>query len=1072
MFHWLHHPLALLVWLLPFSCTKAFNQEACIFDLPNILLLPSAEAFQQVKEDAWRILSCPENQDEETAVAARYALAEVYRHYRQQDSLAYYHEEAKKLASKALPPQHVLRLKLEQQVTRMALRARNTPLVLSQLSIVDSLLRGSTDPSLRLEQYRAWAEYYRNQQEFVHALAQLDEGLRRCAEFGGTIGAERQAYFKALYSSVLKRQGDYLNALKYGQQALEHFLKHHDSTHPDAIAFSVNLGLDHYYIGLDKQAGQYLQQAYQTLVDQKRADRPPADVVLTNWGAVHYDLGDIDDAISCFSKAVAIREQYFGSDHPKTISIRLNLGSMYVQREREEEGLNILADCKKLLQGQENNNALLGKCLSNMGVAFRQLEQYEKARDAYQTALQYYRAAGSGNELSTAVAYRNLAQLLVYEEEFESARSNFQMAYQLYAKELGPSNPETIVVAGMEAEPMYLSGAFAEAKETYQNAFTQLGLDTEKLSKLPEKRLVLDLLQSATQCFWKSYQASGKQRDLENTLKWAETGLAVLDLQRQEVQAETTQAWLTHQYYALYETLLSAQLAMSELEARGNWEQATINTQERAKAKLLEDAIRQAGSSLFVGLSREEAQYLHELKVKLSFLDKQLLIADEGSLRHQLIGQQLFDLRNELEDKERELSQAYTYIGPIIGDNYESGPDQFVGDLSANMACLNYFVGESSIFLSLIQTTGYQVWQIDLPEEFQLQLTRFIEQLNQPPQLDDLNSSAFTQDARGLYQLLLEPALQHISPEVDQLLIVPDGVLHYLPFGLLLDEDSSASEGYQDLPYLLRKYDISYSPSIGTWYLMRHKLTRPGNPLVFAPTFSAVSAEKTLANRRMALGPLHFNQAEAEQITSSLPGQAFLGEKASIDNLLQHLPDGNLLHFATHAKLDPRFPRYSYLAFHGASPDSIDNKLFLSDIYHLDLPVEMVVLSACETGIGKLRQGEGLMSLARGFAYAGAKSVIPSLWAVNDQSTADIMGGFYAYLADGHSKSEALQLAQLDYLREQKEERLAHPYYWASFVLIGDEQPLSSDRNTRYALWAALLLALLGLLAVKRFRSQ
>jgi len=150
---------------------------------------------------------------------------------------------------------------------------------------------------------------------------------------------------------------------------------------------------------------------------------------------------------------------------------------------------------------------------------------------------------------------------------------------------------------------------------------------------------------------------------------------------------------------------------------------------------------------------------------------------------------------------------------------------------------------------------------------------------------------------------------------------------------------------------------------------------------------------------------------------------------------------------------------FSYIAFQNeADSTAVNNsRLYVNELYNLELNADLVVLSACETGLGELKRGEGVISLARGFTYAGAKSTLTSLWSVNDAQTTKLMESFYTNLKDGMTKDKALRKAKLDYLNN---ENLNAPYFWAGFIPAGDMSAISS--NTNYWYWAlGILIALL-----------
>ena len=166
-------------------------------------------------------------------------------------------------------------------------------------------------------------------------------------------------------------------------------------------------------------------------------------------------------------------------------------------------------------------------------------------------------------------------------------------------------------------------------------------------------------------------------------------------------------------------------------------------------------------------------------------------------------------------------------------------------------------------------------------------------------------------------------------------------------------------------------------------------------------------------------------------------------KKATKETFEKIVGDYRIVHLATHGKANDKIGDYCFLAF-TEQKDSLQNELlYVRDIYNLSLNADLVVLSACETGIGELKRGEGVISLARAFAYSGAKSLITTLWSVNDKSTMQIMEGFYRQLKKGASKDAALWKAKQVYLEKSKHEQ-AHPFFWSAFIPIGDMQAVKN----------------------------
>jgi CHAT domain-containing protein len=270
--------------------------------------------------------------------------------------------------------------------------------------------------------------------------------------------------------------------------------------------------------------------------------------------------------------------------------------------------------------------------------------------------------------------------------------------------------------------------------------------------------------------------------------------------------------------------------------------------------------------------------------------------------------------------------------------------------------------------------------------------------------------------------------------------------------------------------YLIETYPIQYQSSIALWLeLNQAQEATVHSMLAMSPAFT----DNELASfERRGLVALANADKECEQISRIWNGQWLAGQRASKANFLRRADESDIIHLATHASADDRAGLFSWLAFSSSGNDSL---LYLDEIYSLSLDARMVVLSGCETGIGPLQTGEGLISLSRAFSYAGAESIITSLWPVQDAATAKIMTAFYTHLRNGESKDRALQIAKIEYLNSVTDPTQADPYYWAGFVAIGNMTPLTLEKS--YNRWLTMGLIVIGLIGVwvgvraKRFRT-
>jgi CHAT domain-containing protein len=250
-----------------------------------------------------------------------------------------------------------------------------------------------------------------------------------------------------------------------------------------------------------------------------------------------------------------------------------------------------------------------------------------------------------------------------------------------------------------------------------------------------------------------------------------------------------------------------------------------------------------------------------------------------------------------------------------------------------------------------------------------------------------------------LYEEVLAPLRGHLSGR--HLVIVPHGVLHYLPFHALFDGDR----------YMIDSFTVSYAPSAGIFALCQQKSSRASGP----PLILGVPD---------AQAPLILD--EVQSIASTLPGsELFLGADANIEALRTTGRHSRILHIATHGTFRQDNPMFSGIRLG-------DAYLNLYDLYQLQLEADLVTLSGCATGLNVVTAGDELLGLIRGLLYAGAQSLLLTLWNVHDRSTADFMTSFYRRFQEGADKAAALQGAM-----QELRQRYPHPYYWAPFVLIG-----------------------------------
>ena len=321
------------------------------------------------------------------------------------------------------------------------------------------------------------------------------------------------------------------------------------------------------------------------------------------------------------------------------------------------------------------------------------------------------------------------------------------------------------------------------------------------------------------------------------------------------------------------------------------------------------------------------------------------------------------------------------------------------------------------------------------------------------------DADRYLQHAHAVYRKVLAPAAGMLTG--DELLVVPDGVLHKVNFESLLDEPATLKGMSHHL--LLRRFAIAQLLSVTTaMQYTRIRRERPRGVLALAPGFSdemkrtylAQVPDTNLLDRAyLAYVRQPFAVKAVNELRDGLAAHAMVGMAANEHDFRRLAGAYGILHLGTHAEINPSAPMYSRLVLSkGLDSAGSDGYLHAYELYELDLRAQLAVLTACETGTGRNDDGEGVRSLGHAFAYAGCPSLVMSLWKIDEKVSSEIIAGFYRYLSEGMPKHKALRQAKLDHLDRARDE-LALPYYWAGMVLVGDVGPVHLPFWPRYRWW-------------------
>jgi len=469
---------------------------------------------------------------------------------------------------------------------------------------------------------------------------------------------------------------------------------------------------------------------------------------------------------------------------------------------------------------------------------------------------------------------------------------------------------------------------------------------------------------------------------------------------------------------------------------------------EKSKSVILLEALLGAKATEFANIPDNLLERERQLKSEITHIEKQL---------NQLVASDI-----EKEDQLFKLQEEHRQLIHNIETNYKAYYDLKYNTetlslsktqklLSSDEKLISYFYGHDAIYAIGLAKDSKQIERIAVDTSLENNIRKVHQMLGNA----DSDVAVLAKASHELYNKLLAPFIS--SEKEKKLIIIADGLLNYIPFGALNTKEN-------DISYLMEKYAVSYANSATLYDQLIARDRKKGHLLAFAPTFEGEQVQ--IDPSRANLLPLPHNKREVEQILTSFNGQSYIGQNATLQNFSSQLSNYGILHLATHAIFNDNSPEYSYLAF--SSTPTKEDLLYVSDLYNFKIDADLVTLSACETGVGELKRGEGFLGLARGFFYSGASSIASTLWKVNDASSTQLMNLFYKYLAQGDSKGLALQKAKVEFLKDNSQNARRHPYYWSGYIISGNSSPLTTKNIWWWVTLGSLFLFIAGFIMYKR----
>ncbi|MEL6556647.1 MAG: CHAT domain-containing protein [Bacteroidota bacterium] len=464
---------------------------------------------------------------------------------------------------------------------------------------------------------------------------------------------------------------------------------------------------------------------------------------------------------------------------------------------------------------------------------------------------------------------------------------------------------------------------------------------------------------------------------------------------------------------------------------------------------------------------------INSLKQQDSYLTTQINKLEKKDLLSFADSSRLADFKSVLLENNVEFNSLMLYLEKNFPNYYEVNYNPQIAtiesvqqNLKPNEGLLEYFVGVDGVYAFAIAKDTAQVIKMDTLSEESIKAFQSIIQPERYMTDESASYQQYINQAHELYQKYVSKPLELLEGKgINKLYIVPDKSLNYLPFELLLtSKPTSKIINYKKLDYLLNDFTISYTYSASILFRdnpMSKNRPINGQVLAVAPSYTKILNDTAqlakLGKFRDGFEELKYNKEEVDGIGQYFDGEILKGEEATEKAFSEKFQQYDILHLAMHALVDNDDSEKSRLVFTPEEDSIYDSYLHNFELYNLNMNPKLAVLSACNTGYGSLESGEGVMSLARAFTYAGAESVVMSHWRVDDEASSIIMKTFYKYLSEGYQKDEALKLAKMAYL-EKAPANAQHPFHWNNFVVIGDVNALVAKKSWYQNWWVILSL--------------
>lgn len=755
--------------------------------------------------------------------------------------------------------------------------------------------------------------------------------------------------------------------------------------------------------------------------------------LLSYLGNAYLATGEYAQAEEQLRMALSIREHQVNKNSELIAASYNDLGLVYSVTDAKK-ALDHYEKALAIYQSIHNkNHPKIAIANTNMGVVYRAMEFYGDAINNFDSALEIWSKIYPEAHPTKGFIYFNLGQTYVKMRKEAVAEEYYQKALHTYRNSYGKKHPDIATVLNALGKIKLASGEYDSAVDLFQQALISnvSGFNDTNISHNPG---VEDFYSGNTLLYSLLNKAEGLEaRHFGKTLKFGEFQLGMKSLQvcdtlidelRQQITNESDKILLGTIASDVYAAGVRIAFEAASVAAKKNpWYEMAFYFAEKSKSAVLLEAISDLRAKSFSGIPTELLEEEKKLKAEIAVLT-QKLSQKPGEAEEKYLREMKFALNQKSKNFVKQLEAKFPAYYNLKFNVTTPSIRYLQKKLDEHTSILSYFIDERNnrLYVFQIAQNTFKATSHTISSS----LDREISGLRNSLIYNQLD--VFKESAARLSALLVPK----IPGTITNLVILPTGKLSIIPFESLFYGRIKNELSFDTFPYLVKNFSVRYEIS-ASMILQKNQKTLESTPSIF------LCAPVTFEKARLVSLP--GSESEVNEISNLFASrnleQVVLTRREADEGTVKstQLGDFTYLHFATHGIVDESNPELSRIFLHPSTPDE-DGSLYSGEIFNLQLNAKLVTLSACQTGLGKIFKGEGVIGLSRALVYAGAEKIMVSFWNVPDQSTADLMKNFYQQQLKSTNPNTAtsLQEAKLNLMRDKK---YASPYYWAPFVLIG-----------------------------------